>query len=112
MKKDPLVFVEHILQQINDVKEFAKGLSRENLEKDIKTQKAIVRSIEIMGEAVRNLSKKFREEHPEVEWKKMVGMRDMIVHEYFELNLGYVWDVIRKDLPVLKKQVEKILEEG
>lgn len=73
-------------------------------------QSAIIRELEIVGEAVANLSNDFREKYYGVEWKKIVGFRDKMIHNYFGVNLERVWNVIRYDLQKLKKDIKKILE--
>lgn len=111
MKKDPLIFVEHILDNIGDIENFSNGLSKDEISKNNLKQKAIIRSIEVIGEAVKNIPMSFRKEHPEIEWKKIAGTRDMIIHAYFDVDLDIVWGIIKKDIPDLKKKIEKIKEE-
>ncbi len=110
MKKDVSVFLKHIMENIKDIESFSKGLSRKELETNRLKQKAIIRSIEIIGEAVKNIPLSFREKYPDVAWKVIAGMRDKITHHYFGIDLNTIWDVIKKDLPDLKKKIEKILE--
>lgn len=76
--------------------------------KDIKD--ANIRRLEIIGEAVKNISKKLREKYKEIEWNKIAGTRDKVIHNYFGVNLEIVWTIIKEDLPDLKKKVEKILK--
>lgn len=71
-------------------------------------QSAIVREIEIIGKAVKNVPDDFKDKHKEIEWRKIAGMRDIIIHNYFRIDLNAVWNVINKDIPVLKKQMAKI----
>ena len=71
-------------------------------------QSAIVREIEIIGKAVKNVPDDFKDKHKEIEWRKIAGMRDIIIHNYFRIDLNAVWNVINKDIPVLKKQMVKI----
>jgi len=70
---------------------------------------AVVRQIEIIGEAARNISSEFQEKHSSLSWGKMTGIRNKIIHEYFNINYSIVWDTVQDDLPVLKKSVKKIL---
>lgn len=111
MKKDIKVFIEHILENINDIEEFSFGLDKKQLEGNKLNNKAIIRSLEIIGEAVKNIPDHFRNKYPNIEWNKITGMRDKLIHHYFGLNFDTVWDVIKKDLPILKRQIEKILKE-
>ena len=109
MKKDVFVFIEHILENINDIERFSQGLTKEKLKKNKLKQKAIVRSLEIIGEAVKNIPTSFREKHPSIEWTKIAGLRDKLIHHYFGVDFNTIWDVIKYDLPELKKKVKGIL---
>jgi len=77
---------------------------------DRKTQNAVIRELEIIGEAVKNLSSRFREAHSQIPWGKIAGMRDKMIHEYFGVNLELVWQTAERDIPVLLKEVEMALE--
>lgn len=110
MKKEPLIFIEHILESIGDIESFSKGLSKDELKKDKVKQYAIIRAIEVIGEAVRNLPFDIRNKYSEVPWKEIVGMRDKLMHHYFGVNLETVWKTVKEDIPVLKKQIQKIKE--
>lgn len=74
-------------------------------------QDAVVRQLEIIGEASRNVSESFQEEHSDIPWGQIISLRNRIVHEYFEINLGIAWDIVQDDLPVLKRQIQQILDE-
>lgn len=78
--------------------------------KDIKTQDAVVRNIDIIGEATKNLSKEIRNGHPEIPWKNVAGMRDRLIHQYFGVNLDIVWDVAHEELPKLLVHISSIEE--
>ena len=73
-------------------------------------QYAVLRALEIIGEATKNLSGELKAKSPEVDWKNIAGMRDKLIHSYFGVNLPLVWETVKKDLPQLKKQTQKILE--
>ncbi len=103
--KEDFVFLEHMLDSINAVESFSRGLSMEKLISNRLKQSAIVREIEIIGEAAKNISENLKEKHKEVNWKEIVGTRDKIIHHYFGVDMNIVWDIISKDLPVLKKQI-------
>lgn len=108
MKKDVLVFVEHILACIDNIESFMKNYSWDDFSKNIEKQSAVIRQIEIIGEAVWNLPLSFRNKYPNVSWKEIVGMKNKLVHNYFGVNLKTVWQVIKGDIPTLKKQIKKI----
>ena len=111
MKRDFILFVEDILEGIKNIEDFSKELSEREFMKDKLRQSAIVRQIEIIGKAVKNIPEEFRKKYLEVEWKKIAGTRDVIIHAYFGIDLDLMWKVIEEDIPELKKQIEKILKE-
>ncbi len=106
--KDDSVFVEHILESIGYIENFSKGLSKETFMKHRLKQSAIIRELEIIGEASKNLSVKFRENNNTIEWNLIAGFRDKLIHHYFGINLERVWNILEFDLLNLKKEIEKI----
>ena len=110
MKKEPLTFVEHILESINRVESFLKNISKSRFLVDELLQSAVIRQIEIIGEAVKNLPLNFTKKYSNIPWKGIAGMRDKIIHHYFGLDLGTIWDIVKEDIPELKKQIKKIKE--
>ena len=110
--KDPFVFVHHISDAINDVLKYRADVADiDALKEDTKTFDAIVRKLEIIGEAVNNFPSYFLKKYPDVDWSGPTGLRNIIAHEYFELSLKIIWKLIDRDLPVLKSQVEEILKD-
>ncbi len=110
-KKDDLVFIEHILESISNIELFTKSVSKQSFLENKEKQSAVIRQIEIIGEAVKNLSNSFREKYPIIPWKDIVGMRDKLMHHYFGVDLNAVWKVVKEDLPDLKKDILKIRDE-
>jgi len=104
-------FLKHILDEIHFVKQETKGLVFDDFIKNEMLKRACTRSLEIIGEAAKNLSPEFRKRHRDIEWKKLTGLRDKIIHFYFGVNWDIVWDVIEKKLPDLEDQIERMLEE-
>ena len=88
MKKDPLIFLEHILESIKDIEEYVRGTTREEFMNSKKTQDAVIRRIEIIGEAAKNVPEDIKKHHPDIPWKRMSGMRDILIHGYFGVDLG------------------------
>ncbi len=112
MKRDEVLFLDDILENIDDIETFSKGLTKEELFANTLKLKAIERCLEIIGEAVKNVSLKTKDQYPEVEWKKIGGTRDIFIHAYFKIDGDIVWRVIKERLPILKKQIQQIKNEG
>ena len=107
--KEDRIYLQHIRDAIGKIFRFTKGGKEEFLTDD-KGQDAVIRNLEIIGEAVKNISKAFREKHSDIPWKQIAGMRDEMIHEYFGVDLDIVWNVVVKDLPLLKERLNKILK--
>lgn len=105
MKKDPKIFLEHILDCISDIEDYTSKQTRISFSKNKMMQDAVIRKIEIIGEAVKNLPLNFRKKYSKIEWKQIAGMRDILIHEYFGVNQNLVWNTVIKDLPKLKHQI-------
>ncbi len=110
MKKDPKIFLEYILESIESIEDYLDAFSKKKFFDDQKTQDAVIRKIEIIGEAVKNLPLGFRNKHPEISWREIAGTRDIIVHEYFDIDLDLIWVIAKKDILKFKKQVLKLLK--
>jgi len=110
-EKRDFVFIEHIMESINAIEDFSKNLSKEELTSNRLKQSAIIREIEIIGEATKNLSENFKKKYKKIEWTNIAGTRDKMIHHYFGVDLNIVWSIIRKDIPSLKKNIEKIRRE-
>lgn len=110
MKKDNTLYLKHILEAINNIEEFVKDIiDLNNFVKDKKTKDAVLRNFEVIGEAAKNLDEEFIKNNNSVEWDKIIGMRNFIIHEYFGVDLEIVWETIKKDLPLFKLEIEKLL---
>jgi uncharacterized protein with HEPN domain len=108
MSRD-LAHLLDILQQARLIQDFAQGMDKLTLERDVKTQYAVIRAIEIIGEATRRLSPAFKADHPEIPWKQMAGMRSILIHNYDEIDLGEVWRVVERDIPALIVHIEPLI---
>lgn len=108
MKRDINLFIQDILESIKDIESFSKGLTKEKFISDKLKQNAIIRSLEVIGEATKNIPNSFREKYPDIPWKKITGFRDILSHAYFGVSMERVWNIIEKDLSILKKEIEKI----
>lgn len=110
MRKDPKIFLKHILESVKAVEDYVRGVEIKDFLRSGKTMDAVVRRIEIIGEATKNLPADFKLNSPHIPWKKIAGMRDNLIHEYFGVNEDLVWKVVKKDLPELKKEIEILLK--
>ena len=109
MFKNDSVRIRHILDAAREAISFSDNRSRTDLDTDRKLNLSLVRLLEIIGEAARGISEEFRQNHPDLPWKKMVGMRDRLIHGYFDVNLDVVWETITEDLPDIVAQLEKMV---
>ncbi len=107
MKGDTL-YLGHIVEAIDRILDYA-GAGEEAFRTDLKTQDAIIRNFQVMGEAVKKVSDATRAAYPTVPWKDIAGMRDRVVHDYFGVSLTIVWDVIANHLPPLREQMQRVL---
>jgi|SRR3989344_505881 len=108
MKREVILFIEDILKSIKLIEEYMGNISKDDFTNNQKIQDSVVRRLEIIGEAVKNIPDSFREKYPGIEWKEIAGTRDRIIHAYFIVDLNIVWNIINEDLPILKRQIEKI----
>ncbi len=112
MKKDDTVYLHHILAAIDRIETYLKGVPFQKFLQELLLQDGVVRQLEIIGEASRNLSADLCRSHPEVPWSEIIGLRNRIVHAYFDIDIGVVWEIVQEDLPPLKEQVKHILEDA
>jgi uncharacterized protein with HEPN domain len=101
--------LEHILEAAGEAVDFLGSKNEQELLKDRMAFQAIVRSIEIVGEAAAQISLKYRNEHPEIPWVQIIGMRNRLVHAYFDVDYRFVYSTVRYDLPILINQVSQLL---
>ncbi|MHB1375916.1 MAG: HepT-like ribonuclease domain-containing protein [Candidatus Humimicrobiaceae bacterium] len=110
MKHDS-IYLEHIIDETAFIIKEGRELSFEDLIKSEILKRAIIRSLEIIGEAVKNVSKELKDKYPDIEWKKIAGIRDKLIHDYFGVDWNIVWDVINIQIPDLNVKINKILKE-
>ncbi|HXK35774.1 MAG: hypothetical protein UY30_C0010G0008 [Parcubacteria group bacterium GW2011_GWB1_48_6] len=110
MSKDSSIFIDHILESIAAVEEYTAGLSKEDFLNGRQIQDAVIRRLEVIGEAARHLPQETRNLYSEVEWKQIVALRNLLIHEYFGVNLDLVWKVVQSDVPKLKSLLVRMQE--
>lgn len=106
MPRDVKVYLDDILDAIEKIRGYTVGLSFEEFCNDNKTFDAVVRNLEIIGEAAKNVDNKERKQYSKVEWRKIAGLRDILIHEYFGIDVEIVWDVVKNKLPKLAKSLK------
>jgi len=111
MPRSSRLFLLDIIDSIEAILEFTEGMVFDDFEADKRTKAAVIRYLEIIGEAVKNLPAELRKAHPEVNWHAASAMRDRLIHAYFGASDRVVWDTISEDLPVLQDQVRDIIRE-
>lgn len=111
MKKSPVIFLEHVLESVQIIEGYLAGKTWEEFKGDVGLQDAVIRRLEIIGEATRNLPDEFVRDWPEIPWRNIVGFRNILVHAYFEVKLERVWEAATRDVGELRNSIEKILEE-
>src|SRR5512138_194075 len=108
MRRDDAYLLDILIAARKALK-FVEGIDRNNFEDNELVQNAVMRPLEIIGEASAKISKEFRKTHPDIPWREMVGLRNRLIHEYFRINFGAVWDTINKDLPALIEIIEPLV---
>ena len=109
--KDDEVYLRHIRDAIGCVTDYTKG-GREEFLRSRQVQDAVIRNLEIIGEAVKRLSTEMRAQHPDIPWKQIAGMRDEMIHKYFGVDVAIVWKVVERHLPTLRQTIESLLRQA
>ena len=109
MSKRPIdLLLNDIIESIDKVEQYTEGMSFDSFSNDQKSIDAVVRNLEIIGEAANRLPDDFKEKHSSVEWHKVVGLRNRIIHEYFGIDLQIIWQIVHSDLPALRHTLSRI----
>jgi uncharacterized protein with HEPN domain len=111
-KRDHLLLLNDILESAIKIKIYTENLSLEDFLNDDKTVDAVVRNIEIIGEATNRINPKIKEQYPKIEWKRIKGLRNRIVHDYFGIDYEIVWSIIENDLDKLIEEIEQIINDN
>jgi hypothetical protein len=107
-KDDPQLFIEDIFISIERISSYTSGMTREEFGRDPKTQDAVIRNLEILGEAAKNIPESFKKKYSEVPWKRIAGMRDKLIHHYFGVSMNIIWATVKNDIPEIRPALVKI----
>ncbi len=110
LKREYLLFLKDILDSIRKIEKYTKGLSFKELKKNEMVLDAVIRNFEIIGEATKNIPKDIKKKYPNVEWKEAAGFRDVLIHDYFGIDIEAVRDTIKNNLPEFKKHIKQIIK--
>jgi uncharacterized protein with HEPN domain len=112
MERDDSIYLQHIMDAIVRIEEYLHGIDEQTFYQQYLVQDGVIRQLEIIGEATKRLSREVRIKSPNVAWQDIAGMRDKLIHDYFGVDLGAVWLTARDDVPGLKAEVSRLLEES
>ncbi len=110
MRRDFRLYLDDILEAIHQIRTYLADQNEEAFANDRKTQDAVIRNLEIIGEATGNLPDQVRKGEPEIDWRKIIGLRNILIHEYFGINLPIVWDVVQNKLGPLEASCRRLME--
>jgi uncharacterized protein with HEPN domain len=111
MPRDYRVLLEDVLASLTRIHVLTSGLSYDDFARQLTRQEAVIRNLEIIGEAAKHVPKELRLRHPYVDWARIGGLRDILIHQYFAVDLEILWDIILNNLPDLEVQIRRILSE-
>lgn len=111
MSKDKEVLLNHVLDAIDHIEKYTADITKQEFLEDEKTQDAVIRRIEITGEAIKNITEDSKEENKESLWEGAAGMRDILIHQYFSVDMEVVWNTVQKTIPELKENIEDMKED-
>ena len=112
MQSQDRIRVRHILDEAIEACKYTEGILFDEFVKDGKTVRAVIRSFEVMGEAASKISDEFRKEHSNIPWQKIIGMRNRLIHVYFDIDHFIIWQTVKENLPPLIEQLESILKQS
>lgn len=105
------IYLQDIVEAINRIESYVRDTTRSQFKTDRMRFDAVVRNLEVTGEAVKRVPDSIRENYPSVAWRKIAGLRDRLIHAYFDIDIDIIWDVVQSELPILKNEIQRILGE-
>lgn len=109
-RRNCTIYIEDILESMDKIERYTKGLDFESFSANDMVVDAVLRNLEIIGEASRNIPEDIREKYPDIPWKRMIGLRNIAIHEYFGIDLGIIWEIISRNLPETKPKIKTMLQ--
>ena len=109
-RRDYILFLDDILGAIKKIEEYSKGLTFKKFCENNMAVDAVIRNFEVIGEATKNIPKKVMEKYPDVEWKEAIGFRNILIHDYFGIDIEAVWETVKKNIPQYKKHITEVLK--
>ena len=110
MERSPIHFIQDILQAMNNIEEYIGNASFEDFKKNRMAVDAVIRNLEVIGEASKNIPEEIRNKYSQVPWKKMIGLRNLVSHEYFGIDYENIWEIVKKNIPSTKTDIEEMLK--
>lgn len=110
MSRDPYLYLDDIVEAITKIRNYTNGIEYEIFSRDEKTVDAVIRNLEVLGEAVKNVPEEMKIQFPDIEWRKIVAIRNLMIHEYFGINKYLIWDIVTTKLDSLFEAVDSLLK--
>lgn len=110
-KREPVLLLEDILEATNKIQEYTKDINIDSFSSDSKTIDAVVRNMEIIGEAANHIPNSYKTKHFNINWRQIIGLRHRVIHDYFGVDVRIIWTIVEKDLPILKQNILQLLAE-
>jgi len=108
MAKDPTIYISHIKASIDKIILYTRNLNEDSFNDNQLIQDAVIRQFEIIGEDTKRINEDFRKKYPKIPWQDMAGMRDILIIDYLNVDIGIIWNTIKEDIPILKKLLKGI----
>jgi len=109
-RRDHKLYVEDVLQSMDRIERYTRGQTFERFRRSEMVADAVIRNLEIIGEAARSIPQEVRQRHPDIPWTRMIGLRNIAIHEYFGVDLGIIWEIVRRNLPETRSKIVALLE--